>query len=70
MLRMTRKNANGTFRLPMETALSIRLEWQQERPVMFGDPVDKLGEYEEIGTPKEFARLKEMYDRTKKNKLT
>lgn len=61
MDRMTRKNPNGTYRLPMNTAQSIRTEWQMEMPVMFGAPIDRLGEYEEIGTPKEFAMLKAMY---------
>lgn len=61
MERMTRRNPNGTFRLPMNTALSIRTEWQQEQPVMFGNPVDRLGAYEDIGTPEEFSALKRMY---------
>ena len=61
MDRMTRKNPNGTYRLPMNAALSVRTEWQMEMPVMFGAPIDRLGEYEEIGTPREFAMLKAMY---------
>lgn len=66
MERMTRRNPNGTFRLPMSTALSVRTEWQMEQPVMFGNPVDRLGTYEDIGTPEEFSKLKQLYDRTKK----
>lgn len=66
MERMTRKNPNGTYRMPMNLALSVRTEWQQEMPVMFGEPVNRLGSYEDIGTPEEFAMLKEMYHGTKK----
>lgn len=66
MERMTRKNPNGTYRLPMNTAMSVRMEWQQEQTVLFGNPIDRLGEYEEIGTPQEFAQLKAIYGKTKK----
>lgn len=61
MERMTRRNPNGTYRLPMSTALSVRTEWQMEMPVMFGNPIDRLGAYEDIGTPEEFAKLKMFY---------
>lgn len=61
MERMTRKNPDGSFRLPMQNALSIRAEWQQEQQVFFGPPIDKLGQYEAIGTPQEFAALKALY---------
>lgn len=55
--KMTRKNPNGTYRLLGNEAGSIRMEWQQEQPVFFGDPVDKLGMYEELGTPEELKKL-------------
>ena len=67
-MRMTRKNPNGTYRLPMSAAQSIRTEWQMEMPVMFGNPIDRLGEYEDLGTPEELARLLRIYGT--KNKHT
>ena len=61
MERLTRKNPNGTYRLPAANAEFSRMEWQQEMPVFFGTSVDKLGKYEDIGTPEEFAELKHRY---------
>lgn len=59
--RMTRKNPNGTYRLPATSAESFRMEWQQEMPVFFGTSVNKLGRYEDIGSPEEVAELKHRY---------
>lgn len=61
MDRMTIRNPNGSYRIPMSRAGTIRQAWQQEQTVLFGDPVDKLGTYEDIGTPQEFAQLKKNY---------
>lgn len=51
--RITRKNPDGSFRLPAYKAGTFRMEWQMETPVFFGDAVNKLGQYEELGTLKE-----------------
>lgn len=61
MDRMTIKNPNGSYRIPMSRGGSIRHEWQQEQTVLYGGPVDRLGAYEDIGTPQEFALLKKNY---------
>ena len=66
MERMTRKNPNGTYRLPATNTESFRMEWQQEMPVFFGTSVDKLGKYEDIGTPlwdKKIAHVREYVSR-------
>lgn len=65
MERMTRQNPDGSYRLPAERALSVRMEWQLERPVFFGTHIDKLGRYEDIGTLEEFRELKRIYGRKK-----
>lgn len=64
--RLTNKNPNGTYRIPGNRVESMRMEWQQDTPVFFGTAVDKLGKYEDLGTPQELALLKEQYARTKK----
>lgn len=64
--RITRENPSGSYRIPAFKAISVRMEWQGGIPVFFGVPVDKLGKYEDIGTPEEFALLKKMYEKTKK----
>lgn len=51
--KMTRKNPDGSFRLPAYTVGTFRMEWQQETPVFFGEAVNKLGQYEELGTLEE-----------------
>lgn len=57
--RMTIKNPGGAgYRIPLSRGGIIEMKWQQEQPVLFGNPVDKLGRYEDIGTPREFAELK------------
>lgn len=61
MDRITRQNPDGTYRLPAEGARSVRMEWQQERPVFFGVPIDLLGRYEDLGTPEELRALKTLY---------
>ena len=65
MDRMTIKNGNGSYRLPLSKGKTIRQEWQQEQPVWFGEPVNKLGAYEDIGTPEEFAFLMKHYGKLK-----
>lgn len=55
--RMTRKNPDGSYRLPADRMECFRMEWQQELPVFFGAAVDKLGAYEEYGSPEDFRRL-------------
>lgn len=45
------------YRLPADRMECFRMEWQQELPVFFGAAVDKLGAYEEYGSPEDFRRL-------------
>lgn len=61
MNRMTIQNPNGTYRLPMSRGGSFRQEWQQEQTVLYGKIIDRLGAYEDIGTPQELAQLMETY---------
>ena len=56
-MRLTRKNPNGSYRIPMCTQKTIRMEWQQEELNVFGEVANLLGEYEDLGTPKELREL-------------
>lgn len=56
--RLTRRNPGDTYRIPMATQKSLRLEWQQESLTIFGEVADRLGQYEDLGTPEELALLK------------
>lgn len=51
--RMTMKNPQnaGTYRLS-------ELKIQRENGSVFGEAVNKLGRYEDLGTPEEFEELK------------
>lgn len=60
-MRRTQKNANGTYRSPGNRAGSFRIEYQFEETVVYGDIVNSLGEYEDIGTAEEFRELKRLY---------
>lgn len=56
--RLTVKNPDGvTYRLPLSNGPSFRQEWQYDQTVLFGTMVDKLGAYEDLGTPEEFREL-------------
>ena len=49
-MRMTIKNPNGkTYRLPAARAGENRMEQQQETIVFYGDLVNLLGRYEDLG---------------------
>ena len=41
----------------MCTQKTIRLEWQQEDVVVFGEVANLLGAYEDLGTPEELREL-------------
>ena len=56
-MRLTRKNPNGSYMIPMCTQKTIRLEWQQEDIVVFGEVANLLGAYEDLGTPEELREL-------------
>lgn len=63
-MRLTRKNpGSGGYRIPMCSQKTLRLEWQQSDLVVFGGVADKLGRYEDLGSPEE---LEEMLKRIKK----
>lgn len=60
MERMTTKNPNGvTYRMLIKNAGMFKMAWQQEMLVFFGDAVDRLGEYEDLGTVGKFKELLE-----------
>lgn len=42
-MRLTRKNPNGSYRIPMSTQKTLRLEWQQEELTVFGEVANLLG---------------------------
>lgn len=57
-MRLTRKNpGDGGYRIPMCTQKTLRMEWQQEDITVFGEAADKLGRYEDLGSPDELERL-------------
>lgn len=57
-MRLTRKNPGDRgYRIPMCTQKTLRLEWQQEDLTVFGEAADKLGRYEDLGSPDELERL-------------
>lgn len=57
-MRLTRKKpGDGGYRIPMCTQKTLRLEWQQEDLTVFGEAADKLGRYEDLGSPDELERL-------------
>lgn len=41
----------------MCTQKTIRLEWQQEEVVVFGEVANLLGAYEDLGAPEELREL-------------
>lgn len=47
----------------MCTQKTLRLEWQQEDLTVFGEAADKLGRYEDLGSPDELERLKKITKR-------
>lgn len=65
-MRLTRKNPNGSYRIPMCTQKTIRLEWQQEEIVVFGEVANLLGAYEDLGTPEELRELLKIKNGIKK----
>jgi hypothetical protein len=56
--RLTRRNPNHTYRIPMADQKTIRLEWQQGSLNVFGELADRLGQYEDLGTVEELMELK------------
>ena len=57
-MRLTRKNpGSGGYRIPMCTQKTLRLEWQQSDLAVYGEVADKLGRYEDLGSPDELERL-------------
>lgn len=55
--RLTRKNPNvNTYRLPLMTNSGFRAENQGGQLTLFGDLVDKLGRYEDLGEPEELTK--------------
>ena len=65
-MRLTRKNPNGSYRIPMSTQKTLRLEWQQEELTVFGEVANLLGAYEDLGTPEELRELISLHKGIKK----
>lgn len=59
-MRLTRKNPNGSYRIPMCAQKTLRLEWQQEDLVVFGEIANLLGAYEDLGTVEELKELQKL----------
>ena len=56
--RMTIKNPNGTYRIPIERAKGFTVESLGQSVTIRGELVDKLGAYEELGlSPEEIKRI-------------
>lgn len=57
-MRLTRKNPGSRgYRIPMCTQKTLRLEWQQSDLAVYGEVADKLGRYEDLGSPEELEEL-------------
>ncbi len=54
--RYTRRNPNGSFRIPAENAGEFRLDQTGIHIAFFGDAINKLGQYEELLTLEEARR--------------
>lgn len=54
--RYTRKNPNGSFRIPAENAGEFRLSQTGISIAFLGDAINKLGQYEELLTLEEARR--------------
>lgn len=60
--RFTRRNPNGSFRIPVESIGIFRIEQTGRSIAVFGDVANKLGKYEELITledAKKYAAEKE-----------
>lgn len=56
--KYTRKNANGTFRIPLTGDYEFRIEAGRLNQAMFGDFINALGAYEDSGlSPEEAEKL-------------
>jgi hypothetical protein len=57
---MTIKNPGNSdsYRAPLNRTGEIEMKWQQETPVFYGEMVNLLGRYEDLGTPEELEKLK------------
>ncbi len=51
--RCTRRNPNGSFRIPAESLGDFRMMQTGTSLAVYGDAVDKLGQYEELLTLEE-----------------
>lgn len=56
--RLTRRNPNHTYRVPMVTQRELDLKWQQGTLNVFGELANRLGQYEDLGTVEELTELK------------
>lgn len=57
--RMTRKNPNnGTYRVWLDKAGTLRIEGQGGNVYAFGDIIDRLGKYEDIAPLEELEKTK------------
>ena len=65
----TVKNHSKSYRIPLRNGIVVSIETGEKNciePCMRGDIANRLGEYEAIGSPEEFARLKNIdYDKIK-----
>lgn len=57
--RMTQRNPNGrTYRIPLTRAGEFRVVVDKHSAALFGDPVDRLGTYEDCLTLEEALAYK------------
>lgn len=58
MEKYTRKNANGTFRVPLVGDYEFRIVADKFNQALFGDFINALGAYEDSGlTPEQVEKL-------------
>ena len=58
MNRYTHKNPDGTFRAPVEWIGEFRLNQYGNSIALFGDLVNRLGQYEELIRLEDLQRMK------------
>lgn len=52
------RNPNGTYRVPLKNGVGCEIDTLDTIPCLLGKIANRIGEYEAIGTPEEFAKLK------------
>ena len=52
------RNSNGSYRVPLRNGVGCEIDTLDTTPCLLGKIANRIGEYEAIGSPEEFAKLK------------